>query len=149
MFEYNNTETIPFNKNITDGMASWVQPRSDLDTSGILDPFVTSEQSDLVSGAPIVHGDKKKIIDFLVEGFRSGILGLYTLTQINLARISTDNQYTDPFPSHVLSAMIERPGITATVSKDLIRPRSKVQLDSLLGPSGAYLTWIAMEEEGD
>jgi hypothetical protein len=69
-------------------------------------------------------------------------------TQLNIARLSSDHQWTAAFdPSMIIKAISEEKISIVSVSPGLIMPRTQVRVSSLLAPSGAYLAWMEMLRE--
>jgi len=79
-----------------------------------------------------------------------GLVASLAATQINLARMNFDGLGTAGFDARaIIEAVQQDRWVRVTVSPELVKTRAELFASSLFAPSGAELTWLALEEAGE
>ncbi len=102
-------------------------------------------RSDVLGYPPV--GSASLLDAILLNAGRVPRAVMHTLaaTYIDLATLSLDNRLTAAIDASAIIGPLRVMHLSpVSISPDLRMPRSKVQASSLLAPSGAYLTWVAM-----
>jgi len=150
MTEINDTSAIRFDQPVTDGFIKiFEEEKQDNGTDSKKDTMEENPDSDKylsIRSTAFLHKKNPNLIEWIVTGTEKFIINLMAATQLNLAKITCDTQWTYPITnaSQIISIAYQK-ACVVSVSPELIIPRSDVQNASLIAPSGAYLTWIEMQ----
>jgi len=156
MLDTTDTRMISLDEPVSEGVAKILKERTrwDADLEQETTDFGYLEEAE--DSAPVrpvyLHHEPPKFYDWLAIAAaklsRSVVTG-FAAVQIDIARLSSDPLATVAFdPSPILDVCLrERPAVVS-VSPGLVMPRSEVSVSSLLSPSGGYLSWMEMLQEG-
>jgi len=142
-----DTRVIPFDKPLSEGFTKYYYDEScgyelanDLQNTK---RFPVDEET--LGKPPHVENNIYNFFRCLYNVARGQLLPWIAASQVNLARMSSDDQWSNPFNVIPIIEMIPvEESCVVSISPDLIMPRNEVQKSSLLAPSGAYLTWLEM-----
>jgi len=107
--------------------------------------------SDISAPVPVGSQETTSFMELLANGAKSFskeiIFGL-ACVQIDITRLSSNDLRTAAIDTYaIVNTCREEEAIVVSMSRSLMMSREKVQESSLLAPSGAYLTWMAMLQD--
>jgi len=144
MLDTVDTRPISINRPVAPGYVALIHEQP-------IDPYISCDSTSFVDD-DVSHGidpsspfrESPKVLDLLVKA----TINLIAATQLNFVRLSGDAQWTEPVRSahSIVNRVSENASYVVALSPELVVPPNEVQLGSLIAPSGAYLTWIEMEQ---
>jgi len=146
-----DTRSIPFDKPISDGFRKMAPNVALEDEASLIDEVPNEEATDY---RVVIHDTETKsrdanYLEWFIIATRNLFVSALAATQINFLRLSTDNQWTSTFDMDTIRQIApQKYHFMVTISPELVMPRKEVKNSSLLGPSGAYLCWLEMFEDG-